>query len=84
METWNAADADQDGMLNSAEFGVFYESDKKVRADNGLHISENDDRDQIYAIANKITEGTEGLKLMDYYTVLGRVTMKILDLKNAA
>ena len=53
-QTWDAADADQDGLLNSEEFRVFHESDKKIRTDKGYYVQPNEDADQLYALMNSI------------------------------
>lgn len=82
-ETWNAADADQDGRLNAEEFRVFYEADKKIRADKGFYPGGTDDCEQMYSVMNIVTEG-EGCVLMDFKVVLGSATLKMMAMKQAA
>ena len=75
-EQWNAADADQDGRLNADEFRVFFEADKKTRADKGFYVGPADDCEAMYGCMNTVTEG-EGCVMMDYLVVLGNATMKM-------
>ena len=83
QETWDAADADQDGRLNAAEFRVFAEADKKIRADKGYAVEATDDIDDMYRVMNTVTEG-EGCVSMDYKVVLGNATLKMIAMKQAA
>ena len=83
QETWDAADADQDGRLNAAEFRVFAEADKKIRADKGYAVEATDDIDDMYRVMNTVTEG-EGCVMMDYQVVLGNATLKMIAMKQAA
>ena len=45
---WNAADADQDGLLNPAEWRVYVDSSRKTRAEEGRFNSAAPMYDEFY------------------------------------
>jgi Ca2+-binding EF-hand superfamily protein len=59
---WNAADANQDGLLNQDECRAWVEASNKTRSEEGFYVDADAAvRDRFYALTNQITEGTEGI-----------------------
>jgi len=45
---WNAADADQDGLLNPAEWRVYVDSSRKTRGEEGQFVGAAPKYDEFY------------------------------------
>ena len=78
---WDAADANQDGLLSLDEFRVWGEGQKRLRREDGFYVDADSRVEETYAMLNAITEGTDGITLDDFYLLMGPYSQKWADLK---
>lgn len=79
--SWTAADANQDGLLNREEFGVWYDGVRKKRSEEGQFVFSDSQDDDLYALVNALTEGTDGITFQEFMMLMGPYTQVWHDLK---
>ena len=79
--SWTAADANQDGLLNREEFGVWYDGVRKKRTEEGQFVFSDSQDDDLYALVNSLKEGTDGITFQDFMMLMGPYTQVWHDLK---
>ena len=79
------ADADNDGLLNAAEYAVFL---KRVQNDGASRGNFEDDRPETpaaqWALLNQITPGAEGITMSDFFVGVGTMMALNMEMKAAA
>lgn len=78
---WNAADADQDGLLNQDELRVWIDSTRKRHADEGFYIQPEPHYETLWSILNAVSPGADGAKLTDYFMMMTPFHAKWKELK---
>ena len=84
-EQFTAADANADGVLDRDEYINFVKAAEARAAAQGNWIMDDAEHfGKIYAAANMITPGTDGLTMGDAMTAMGVMMKKTEELKAAA
>jgi hypothetical protein len=80
---WAAADANNDGKLDLAEWKVFSQASRKAEADEGNWVDQDDRAEETYAAFNQMSEG-DGFTIAEMFTCYGPWIAKFEELKAAA
>lgn len=63
-------------MLNPAEFRVWVDASRKRRSEDGFYVDPEAHYEDSYNILNGVSAGTEGVKISDFFTFMGRISEK--------
>ena len=81
-DTWNSADANQDGLLDLAEFKVYMAATREHMANMGTFAGERPGGDEeTYAVCNESNPDREGIALAEYMGVMGIMAVEMAKIK---
>ena len=81
-DTWNSADANQDGLLDLAEFKVYMAATREHMANMGTFAGERPGGDEeTYAVCNESNPDREGIALAEYMGVMGHMAVEMAKIK---
>ena len=83
-KAWNDADANQDGMLDLAEYRVFYATLKAISVEEGNYVDAEDLSEEQYNILNSISADGDGVSRGDLRAFMGPYQAKWQELKQQA
>ena len=84
VEIYNQADANGDGVLDTAEFEVYQQLNNEEAAREGQWSDDRPGRAaQSYAIINQVNPDREGCSLQEVFAMFGPYMAKWTELKTA-
>ncbi len=81
-DMWNSADANQDGLLDLAEFKVYMTATREHMASQGHFAGERPGGDEkTYAVCNESNPDREGVAMAEYLGVMGIMAVEMAKIK---